>query len=152
MSTDRPPVRVPQPSPAARRANRVVALVLRSPLARVLPLPLVLLSMTGRRSGRRITTPVGVHEVGGRLVVFTRAGWRANLRGGATVEVVRRGRTVRGTATVDEDPEHAADLMQQVLAAGRSPRQLGLDVDRGHEPTREELVATGTSVVDLDLG
>ena len=143
---------MPEPPAAGRQLNRAVGLLLRSPLARVLPLPLVLLRMTGRRSGRLIATPVGVHDLDVGTVAFTRASWRANLRGGAPVEVVRRGRTLRGTATVDEDPERAADLMASVLDAGRSPRQLGLDVDRGHRPTREELVATGTSVVHLDVG
>ena len=149
---ERPPVRVPQRDQAGfARVNTVLVRVLGSPLARVLPLPLALLRYTGRRTGRVFTTPVGVHDVDGRVVVFTRAGWRANFRGGGPVELVRRGRVLRGTATVDEDPQHAADVMLQVLAAGRSPRQLGLEVDKGHRPTREELVATNTSVVEFDV-
>jgi len=145
-------VRVPDRGGASfDRVNAVLRRVLRSPLARVLPLPLVLLRFAGRRTGRAFEVPVGVHHVEGRTVVFTRAGWRANFRGGAPVTVVRRGRAVRGTATAVEDPGQAADLMLAVLAAGRSPRQLGLDVDKGHRPTREELVATGSALVELDL-
>lgn len=145
-------MRVPDRDAAAfERVNAVLRRVLASPLARVLPLPLVLLRCTGRRTGRSFAIPVGVHDLDGRTVVFTRAGWRANFRGGAPVEVVRRGRVLRGTATSVESPERAADLMLSVLAAGRSPRHLGLEVDRGHRPTREELVATGTSVVELDV-
>lgn len=150
--SDHPRVRVPERDPASfARVNAVIGRVLASPLARVLPLPLALLRYTGRRTGRRIETPVGVHEVGGRTVVFTRSRWRANFRGSGPVEAVQRGRVRRGTATTVDDPEQAADLMLAVLAAGRSPRQLGLVVDKGHRPTRAELVATDTSFVELQL-
>ena len=148
----RPPVRVPDRDPASfARVNAVLRRVLRSPLARVLPLPLVLLRCTGRRSGRAYEIPVALQQVGGRTLVLTRAGWRANFRGGAPVEVVRRGRVVRGTATAVEDPKQAAEVVLALLAAGRPPRQLGLEVEKGHRPTREDLVATGSSFVELDL-
>lgn len=149
---ERPAVRVPERDPASlQRVNAVLGRILASPLARVLPLPLVRLRYTGRRTGRTISTPVGMHKVDDKTVIFTRSGWRANFRGGGAVEIVRRGRVLRGSATTIEDPERAADLMLAVLAAGRSPRQLGLEVDKGHQPTRAELVATGTSFVQLDV-
>lgn len=149
---DRPAVRVPDRSPASfARVNAVLTRVLTSPLARLVPPPLALLRYTGRRTGARRETPVGVHEVAGRTVIFTRSGWQANFLGGGPVEVVRRGRVLRGTATTDQDPGRAADLMLAALAAGASSRTLGLEVTRGHSPTREELLATSTRVVELQL-
>lgn len=149
----RPAVRLPDRSPESfARVNSVLRRVLASPLARVLPLPLAVLRFTGRKSGKRIETPVGVHHADGTFAVITRAGWRANFRGeGAPVEIVLRGRPRQGRATVDENPERAADFMLQLLRGGLSPRQLGLDVDKGHTPTREELAATGSSVVRITL-
>jgi hypothetical protein len=149
---DRPRVRPLRRHPAtAARVNALLCRVLASPLARILPTPWALLRYVGRRSGRRFQAPIGVYDVDGRTVAFTASRWQANFLGGGPVEIVRRGAVLRGTATARREPERAADLMLKVLAAGYSPRQLGLDVDDGHHPTRADLVAMGRSVVELDL-
>lgn len=148
---DRPPVREPNRTPEGfARVNRVLLAVLKSPLARVLPLPLVVLRYTGRRTGRRIETPVALQELDGRHVIVTRAGWRANFRGGAPLEVVQRGRTRRGTGSLVEDPDEVVPVALRLFQAGGG-RALGLEVDKGHTPTREELVATRTTCVRVDL-
>jgi hypothetical protein len=51
-------------------SNAVVARILRSRFHRLLSRGVLLLTVTGRRSGRRYTIPVGYHETDGAMVVF----------------------------------------------------------------------------------
>lgn len=149
--SDRPPVRLPDRDPAAFvRVNRVLSRVLRSPLARVLPLPLVVLRYTGRRTGRRYETPVALHELDGQHLIITRSGWRVNFRERTPLEVVHRGRVRSGHGRLVEDHDEAARVMARLLEVG-GPRTIGLEIDKGHRATHEELVATRTSVLRVDL-
>ena len=58
-----------------RIANPTVGAILRSPLHGVMSGSLLLLTFTGRRSGRRITTPVGYQREGDTLRLLTNARW-----------------------------------------------------------------------------
>lgn len=81
---DQPPavwVQTP-PRRVLRVVNPIIGRLLISPLASRLPPAMAVLEFTGRRSGRRFSVPVGVHEVRADLVVFSEAGWRANFAGG----------------------------------------------------------------------
>ncbi|MBA3251397.1 MAG: nuclear transport factor 2 family protein [Geodermatophilaceae bacterium] len=128
--------------------NRILRPVLRSPLGRVLPGPLVLLRCTGRRTGRRIDVPVLAYDVDGVLTVFSPAAWTANLHGGAPVSLRQRGRSRSGCGVLVTDPAVVGTALRTVLARGVSPRALGLRVDGSRPPTDAE--ASGVrSVVQL---
>ena len=101
--------------------NPFVRVILHSPLHGLLSGSLLLVTYTGRRSGRTFTIPVMFAEVGADLVVYVGGSrekvWWRNLRGGAPVQVRRQGRKLAGTATVVVgDPE----LRERYLA--RFPR------------------------------
>ena len=93
--------------------NQLAAGLLRSPLHRVVSGWLLLLTYTGRRSGRTMTLPVAYAADGDSVVIIpgrphTKAWWR-NFVGGGPVEVVLAGRRRTGTATtVQEGTELAA--------------------------------------------
>ena len=59
---------------------------------------MMLLTYTGRKTGKRYTIPVGYVRDEEVLVVFSSRAWRRNLRGGALVEVILQGRRYPGTA------------------------------------------------------
>jgi len=73
-----PPVQdVPPPKIALRFANPVLKAVLRSPLHRLLSRKLMLLTVTGRKSGRRYTLPVGRYQSpDGTFVLSAGGNWR----------------------------------------------------------------------------
>ncbi len=87
-----------------RLYNPVVRWLLRSPLHRLLSGSTVLLTYTGRRSGRRHATPVGYRRDGATLLAIgaREHRWWRNLRDGAPVTVRVRGRDYRGTASAFE--------------------------------------------------
>lgn len=80
---------------AIRVFNPLVVAILRSPAHRLLSGALLLLTVTGRRSGRNFTFPVMYAPDGDDLLVFVgmheEKQWWRNLRGGAEVTVRVRG-------------------------------------------------------------
>lgn len=96
--------------------NRAVRPLLRSPLHRTLSRSVMVLEMTGRRSGRRIAIPVMRYQrPDGTFVVSAGGRWRHNLRGGADVDVVLEGRRRAAHAVLEEDPQRAAGLFLELL-------------------------------------
>jgi hypothetical protein len=106
---------------------------------------LAVLHFDGRRSGKRYAVPVMTYELNGP-VVFTDARWAANFAGGAPIVVRRGGRTRSGFAGVVADPHEAAEGLRAVLAGLRSPRGVGLAIDKDHVPTDAELNAARTMI------
>ena len=97
--------------------NPIITALLRSPLHGVVSGMYMLVSFTGKKSGRSYTTPVQYKQFGRTLKFVTRRSriWWKNLCGGAAVTVRLRGQDLRGTA--EEVP--AADdatLAAEILA------------------------------------
>ena len=133
--------RVP-PAALIRLGNPLVRLLARSPLHRMLDGSVVLLHVTGRKTGRRYDVPVNYLDIDGRLTVVTIAGWRVNLRGGADVEVTWRGRRRPMHALLEEDPASVAVSYQTVIDGigwDKARRQLGISTPGGRPPTVLEL-------------
>jgi len=78
-----------------RAINPLVGAVLRSPAHGLLSGHLALITVTGKRSGRTYTFPVGYHEEGERIAIGVdwpeRKRWWRNLVDGAPVELRLRG-------------------------------------------------------------
>jgi hypothetical protein len=103
---------------------------------------LSVLTMTGRKTGKRYAVPVSVVDLDGSPIVLTASPWRVNLLGGADVEV-RAGRvTRRMRAELVEDPERIADVYERLLptVGAEHSKRLGLVIAGDRLPTHEELV------------
>lgn len=144
----------------ASRLNSVVRWILASPIHPLLSFGLMLITVTGRRSGRRYTLPVGYQRRGERLTVLVskapRKSWWRNYRRPGPVEVRLRGRLLAGEAWVV--PADSAEFREAIeLTLTRMPwlgRQLGVSRGAGSEP-RDACwpeVARSTAVVRIDLG
>ncbi|HET6530353.1 MAG TPA: hypothetical protein VFH03_07000 [Actinoplanes sp.] len=121
--------------------NPLVRTLLRSPLHRAVDNTLLALHIVGRRTRRRYDIPVGFMDLGGGLVVVTQHRWRANLRGGADIEVTHAGSRRAMRAELDEEPASVAatlDTACQRVGWRATQRQTGL-TRPGHAPTRAEL-------------
>ena len=93
------------------RFNPIVSWLLRSPLHRLASRALVLVRVTGRRTGRRYWIPVGYQRDGDALVVLVsrarRKQWWRNYREPGEVELLLRGRLLHGRAWVLPSPSPA---------------------------------------------
>jgi deazaflavin-dependent oxidoreductase (nitroreductase family) len=112
------------------KANDFVVALLRSPL-HVFVSDTLLITVVGRRTGRKITLPVNYYRDGDELWIVstrTRAWWR-NVRGGAEVGLRIRGRDWRGIADVVLEPQAVAlGIGEYVRRLPQSARALGVRV------------------------
>ena len=104
--------------------NLIMPRVLRSPKAKIGD-QILLLTFTGRKSGKQYSTPIGYRKIDDQtLILFTDSPWYKNLRGGAPVKVLLKGRERTGWAVADDDldmlvRETAAHLRAHGLAGAR---------------------------------
>lgn len=134
--------------------NPVIRALLRSPFHGLLSRQILLLTYTGRRSGRQYTLPVGyVRDADALLVVSQHSElkrWWRNLRGGAPVAVLLGGERMSGRADVIEDPVAVATKVERLIArlgAKEASRQLYMSLDLAPPPTREQLAQALHGVV-----
>ena len=86
--------------------NPIMRFLLRSPLHVFWSKSLMLITFTGRKSGRTFTTPVRYVSSGAKVYAFTAKEnqWWRNLRGGADVVLRTRGQDAKYHAVaIDED-------------------------------------------------
>ncbi|MBB5075791.1 nitroreductase/quinone reductase family protein [Nonomuraea endophytica] len=114
MTTAKTP---PTVSPAA---NLVVRALLRSPLHRVMSGATMILSLTGRKTGRAYTFPVRYERHGDTITCYTDSAWWKNLRGGAPVTMLVKRRRLHGIAEPVTDEQAVADSLLGFLR--RTPR------------------------------
>lgn len=102
--------------------NRLLGSILRSPLHLIASGGVMLITVTGRRSGRHYTLPVEYRRQGALVTVTSRRDrtWWRNLRGGAPVAVRIRGRDLAGSAEVIED---RSAVEAELQAGGRRPEK-----------------------------
>lgn len=158
---EEPPVETRTPpawlKPAFTVINPVMKALLRSPLHGLVSDMLLLITFTGRKSGRDYTTPVGYEDVDGTLYITSQTDrvWWKNLRGGAEVSVTVRGEQREAHATVIEDDEAVADYVLGFIdrngldSAGR----LALSFRDDEVPDRPALVRglEETVVIEVEL-
>jgi len=122
--------------------NPVMKGLLRSPLHRLLDGTLVLLTYTGRKTGRQYTIPIGYFVWGeGELLSFSSARWWTNLRGSAPLTLLLKGRRVHAVPTVIEEHEAVIDTLEEFIKrlGPRATRRLPIGLPRDREPTRDDL-------------
>jgi deazaflavin-dependent oxidoreductase (nitroreductase family) len=143
------------PDPHVLRAiNPFMAALLRSPLHGVLSRQMFLLTVTGRRSGRQFTLPLGYVRDGDALLVVSQHSeqkrWWRNLRGGAPVALHLRGHRMTGCAEVIERPVAVAAEIERLIAR-LGPREasarLYMDLDVTPPLTRDQLAQALAGVV-----
>jgi deazaflavin-dependent oxidoreductase (nitroreductase family) len=118
------------------RCNPLVSLVLRSPFHWLLSPGLALVTVTGRKSGRRYTIPVGYHELDDAIVILVaeaqRKQWWRNYRTPGPVELRLRGKKLAGTAEVlvPESLEFRRRAEESFRRSRFVPRIFGIEFDR----------------------
>ena len=113
MNDTRTSVHHPRPPrPARTLVNAIVTTILRSRWHGMRSNRLLLLTFTGRKSGKEFTTPLRYAQEGEILRMTVVYPWWKNLTGGATVRVLLRGETRIGMAEVlpEQDGEIAVKI------------------------------------------
>jgi len=129
--------------------NPFIKWLLRSPLHFFVSKNMMLISFTGRKSGKRYATPVNYWRMAdehGEYLATTsqkdRLWWR-NLRGGARVSVRLQGQDRSADAEVIEDERGVAqNLLALFLAAPHMARYFNVGLDENEQPLREDIDRT----------
>jgi deazaflavin-dependent oxidoreductase (nitroreductase family) len=105
--------------------NDFVKIFLRTPL-RVFMGDTMLITVTGLKTGKKYTTPVGFYRENGHLWVLTsrnRTWWR-NVKNGAQVSLLWKGKPIQAFAQAEMDEEtvktRMVDYIQHMPMAARS--------------------------------
>jgi deazaflavin-dependent oxidoreductase (nitroreductase family) len=102
--------------------NSIVSMLLRSPLHAFMGIDrmMFVLRYRGRKSGQSYQLPLAYTQDGQALItfaLFTNTVWWKNLRGGAAVQVLYKGRWYEARAETIEDVEAVADGWVRMIAA-----------------------------------
>lgn len=132
---------------AASRINPLVTAVLRSPFHALLSFGLMLITVTGRRTGRRYTIPVGYQRNGDVLTILVseapKKQWWRNFHDPAPVEVRVKGKPLSGTAELvaPDSPEFRARAEETLRRLPWMGRVFGVDYKKG-QPLSDGQLAT----------
>jgi deazaflavin-dependent oxidoreductase (nitroreductase family) len=133
--------------------NQVMKLVLRSPVHGIVSKTVLLITFTGRKSGKTYTTPVDYSQDGDLVTVFTHGVWWKNLRGGAAVTLRICGRELKGLAEpVAEDQQAiAAGLTAHLQKVPSDAKYYGVTFDDHGNPSADEVNQAAQSVVMIRI-
>jgi hypothetical protein len=141
------------------RSNPLVLRILRSRFHWLLSSGLLLLTVTGRKSGRRYTIPVGYHEADGAIIVFvgepaTKKWWR-NYRTPAPVELLHRSRRIAGIARVisNDEPDYRRLAEAGFRRSRMIPRifDIRFDTSKGLPPEQLSQLVERLVIIKIEI-
>ncbi|MBV8863721.1 MAG: hypothetical protein JO082_12040 [Mycobacterium sp.] len=152
MTEQSPPItEAHYPAPLLRVVNPIVRLLLRTSFKGAARKQLMVLTFTGRKTGRQYSIPFSAHRVDNDLYALTNARWKHNFRGGAAAHVLHAGKTTMMRGELIEDREIVADLYRRSLESygDKFPqRTMGLKFRDRQLPALEDFI---DAVGRLDL-
>jgi deazaflavin-dependent oxidoreductase (nitroreductase family) len=134
--------------------NKTMKFVLRSPMHGLVSKTVLLITFTGRKSGKTYTTPVSYSQHNDQVYIFSHAAWWKNLRTGAPVTFRIQGRDLQGLAEqpVAEDKHAvAAGLTAHLRKVPSDARFYGVTFDDQRNPRAEEVKKAVQTVVMIPI-
>lgn len=135
--------------------NPIAKFILRSPLHWVMSRRLMLITFTGRKSGKRYTTPISYVQQGQTLLLGVGGMWWKNLRGDVPVQVRLHGKTYAGRAEAWADEVSMTRAYRTILAQNPvQARLMGISATPDGQPDSHDIqraLQRGAAVVEIHL-
>ena len=136
--------------------NPMVVWLLKSPLHRFISKNVMLTTVTGRKSGKQISTPTNYLRDANTLWVISwrDRNWWKNLRGGAKAQVLLAGQTLEGRGQVIEEQKTVAQsLFEYDSKLPRAAKYVQIGLDAAGKPSVADCdrAAQRMVVVRIDL-
>ena len=133
--------------------NQTMKFVLRSPVHGIVSKTVLLITFTGRKSGKTYTTPVDYSQTGDQVTIFTHANWWKNLRGEEPVTLRIRGRELQGfpEPVAEDKGAVAAGLMEHLRKVPSDAKYYGVTFDEHGNPNPEEVEKAAQTVVMIRI-
>jgi hypothetical protein len=142
MTDQSPAVTISHPPDAMLRVvNPVMRFVLGTPFAGPMRKQMMVLSFTGRKSGRPYSIVLSAHVVDDQLFALTGARWKNNFRDGAAAEVLHDGKKTAMRGELVTDPTVVADRAHRCAESygvKHAQRSMGMAFREQRIPTLEE--------------
>jgi hypothetical protein len=141
--TDQTPAVTPAhpPEKLMRVVNPLIRRLLRTPLAGPMREQMMVVNVTGRKTGRRYSIPLSAHQIDGALYALTSAPWKNNFRDGSNAEVLHGGKTTTMRGELITDPGAVAQLFERGATgygAKKAQQVMGVKFRDDRIPTVEE--------------
>jgi deazaflavin-dependent oxidoreductase (nitroreductase family) len=133
--------------------NNFMAWVLRSPFHGMLSGGMLLVTVTGRKTGKAYTLPVEYVQEDGSLWVMSKRNrrWWRNLEGEATVGLVLRRKSLQGVGRLHTDPSVVQSrLAAYLLHMPMSAKALGVRMEN-KIPNPEDLARVASDLVFIQI-
>jgi deazaflavin-dependent oxidoreductase (nitroreductase family) len=123
--------------------NQIIRGLLHAPgLSKVIGSRLLIVYVTGRKSGRRYILPVAYTRHDGALLIGTGFGWGRNLRTGEPVEILLRGRKRLADVQVYKDEAEVTKAYTVICKDNHNFAQLNkIGIGPDGEPDADDLHA-----------
>jgi deazaflavin-dependent oxidoreductase (nitroreductase family) len=133
--------------------NQAMKFILRSPVHGMVSKSILLITFTGRKSGKRYTTPVSYSQNDGQVTIFTHAGWWKNLHNGAPVTLRIRGQELQGLPEpVSQDKQAIAEgLAAHLRKVPSDARYYEVTFDEHQNPNLEEVDKAAQTAVMIRI-
>ncbi len=135
------------PSTLLRAVNPLVGFLLRTPFAGPAGDQMMVIQVTGRKTGRRYSIPVSAHRLDGTLYAIASAPWKNNFRGGAPADILHGGATTAMRGELIGDPAAVADIARRCAESygvKKAQRMMGLRFRDQRIPSTEEFAEAAT--------
>ena len=136
--------------------NPAMIRLLRSSLHRTMSGNILLITFTGRKTGRLFTTPLSYMQEGDTVYCLTDGRWAENLVDGAAVTLRLRGEDVHGAATayLREPARVAAVMMRFFERVPRDAKFYGVRLESSGKPDPGDVqrAASGILLIEVKLG
>ena len=136
--------------------NPMIVWLLKSPFHFFISKGMLLITVTGRKSGKPISTPTNYLRDGDALWIISlreRTWWR-NLRGGANVRVLLAGKSMEGRGQVfEEEKSVTQSLFEYYRKTPQTAKYVQISLDTAGLPVFEdcERAAQKMVVIKIDL-
>lgn len=124
--------------------NDFMSWVLRSPFHGVLSDGMMLITITGCKTGKRYTFPVGYYPENGDLWVITSRDrtWWKNLQGGADVSLLLKRQPIKAFAEPELDGAFVeARMIDYLQHIPQAAKPMGIRMENGY-PNKEDIAHT----------
>jgi deazaflavin-dependent oxidoreductase (nitroreductase family) len=147
------PLRTVRPSSLPPKAvmpvvDVFVRALLHSPLHGLLSQTMLVLTYTGRKSGKRYQVPLGYRRDGDRITLVAGNSWWVNVRDGAAVTLRLAGAEVRGFAIPVQEKRQAAEALMAFIEKMPSlARMYDVTLTQDRRPDRASVEAAVNTLV-----
>lgn len=133
--------------------NPITKAILRSPLHRIISRRIMIITFTGRRTGKKYATPVSYWQDDSVVLCATNSIWWRNIGDGAPVMVHIKGLDFHGNAiAIADDQTRKAELLQQLLQGIPGEAAFyGIKLDENSMPVMEDVERAAEKAVVIRI-